>query len=233
MIKFSLILNSRLRKNLLSELLYSIALNTSCVEDIEVLISCDSDDLSTLIYSKSCQYKFAKFQFIQREANLHKRINKLANEAIGKYIFVLNDDCEILTPDWDIQTFKILELAKDGIIYGRTRDNSCDKGGDKKYASFPIISKKAVDVLGFFMHECFVGLGGDVGIYRVYNTINRVVDVPVYIDHKLHTTVERVVNADIVAEEMRKNTHIHYVDCFSVDITPDINRLEKYICENC
>ena len=31
--------------------------------------------------------------------------------------------------------------------------------------------------MGFFMHEEFVGLGGDSAIYRVYEQINRVVDM--------------------------------------------------------
>lgn len=227
---FSIILNTRRRPELLDSLFKSIVANTSDIKSIEILLSCDNDDIEThnyLVTSGKLPPEITligKAEFIDRERNLHKRLNRLANSADGKYIFVLNDDTEILTSNWDKIALKELEQQGD-IIYGRTHDNSCDKEKAAQYASFPIISKKAVDKLGYFMSEQLVGLGGDVHIWRVYSALNKIVDIPIDIRHTLHETIDKVINTDNVALEMRANTYAHRVDCWTMDISKDVEKL--------
>ena len=228
--KFSLILNSRQRPVLLHSLLRSLH-NTTChLDDIQVFVSCDSDDNET--YSLSKQFKdsrYVQFEFIERELNLHKRLNSLAFRSDGKYIFVLNDDCEMLTPSWDKIAYTILENTKHDIICGQTHDNSCDKS-QLNYASFPIISRKAVEIVGFFMPDSLPGLGGDVFAYRLYNNIDRLIDIPINISHVLHTTVEKVMTPDTVAVEMRQNSSQYSTDYFTSDMVSDVKRLQDYLC---
>jgi hypothetical protein len=228
---FSLILNSRHRPQLLGHLLESIHDTTKNPTQIEVLVSFDNDDLESYDFVKEHAelWPWAKFEFIERDRNLSTRINRLANMANGRFIFVLNDDVEFVTNGWDEIALNQLDIVADDIIYGRTRDNSCDKENTAQYASFPIISKRAVQTLGFFMPPIFVGLGGDVLIWRIFNDVNRVVDVDLDLRHILHETVELVFNPDQTAAEMRANTYANPIDIWNVDLTEYINRLKDGI----
>jgi hypothetical protein len=236
--KFSLILNSRGRSDYLYNLLASIHNTTANLNDIEVLCSCDNDDIDTynavvrdfgLNGSLISQFPFAKFEFIDRERNLIKRFNRMAKICQGRYIFVLNDDVQILTKDWDIIAWNQLDVVSDNIIYGHVRDNSCDKEYHAEYSSFPIISKKAVEALGFFMPDFICGLGGDVVIWRIYDAVGRIVNLDIDLRHILHETVERVVNPDMTAHEMRQNTYANPVDIWGCDLSEHIERLRTAI----
>ncbi len=231
-IKFSIILNSRGRSALLFDLLQNIQEKTSNLDEIEILVSCDEDDTETVKIEGFLlsQFRFLKMEFIPRDRHLLKRLNVLSKRAVGQYIFVLNDDCLLLNKNWDIESYRTLEEyledKPDGIVYGLTQDNSCDKGGD--YASFFVISKKAINALGFFVHEKFMGLGGDAAIHRVYKEIDRVVKLPIYIDHYLHSTLQMVNRPDLTGLEMRQLS-LNANECFSFDITEDVQRLQRSI----
>jgi len=235
--RFSLILNSRGRPQLLKDLFDSIQANTKHLNGIEVLIRFDIDD-PTLQQNEdlitSPYYGFKRYGWADsRVNNIDVETNKLALKSKGKYVFVLNDDCVVTNRDWDYYVWNqledYLEDKKDGVVYGRTIDNSCDKVNHKMYASFPIISRKAIDILGFFVHNEFVGLGGDVAIYRVYEALNRIVDVFVVVGHVLHSTVQQVINPDDTAYFMRQNTYQNPIDGWSFDISKDIKKLQKAI----
>lgn len=223
---FSIILNSRNRIDLLSNLLWSIKTKTKDLSNIEVLINIDDDDKSTLDFANFNQYlfDFTKFFISSRQKNLHIRINTAAFQAKGRWIFILNDDTEIITQNWDEISYNILSKGYD-IIYGRTNCTSMDKEKGGEYSSFPIISKEAVNKLGYFMSEQLVGLGADVHIWRVYNTINRIVDIPIQIRHILHETLEQVVNPDQTSAEMRTNTYSDNINPWTIDISKDIKKL--------
>lgn len=240
---FSLILNTRKRVPLLKSLLESIQRKTHDLSKVEVLIRFDDDDKDTEVFKMVNQArngnldeKFPfKFYIGPRNRNLHKNINFLAKESKGRFIFVLNDDTEILTNNWDsralenINSFKVDNNIKDDIIYGFTHDTSVDKATGKNYASFPIISKQAVNVLGFFMHEEFVGLGADAAIFRVYKCIERVVDTKIALDHIYHNSFQKIMNPDLVAMEMRQYTIQHPVDPDKFDISTNTNKLKSFI----
>lgn len=225
----SIFLNSRNRVIYLRSLLDSIELNSYQPSGIEVLIAIDKDDQNSIIFSKIDNgYSFNIRYFINeiRPTNLHVSINRLAKESIGNYLFVLNDDTKILNYGWDKEINKV---DHNKILYLRTMDNSCDKVNDKMYASFPILTRKAYACLGYFMSEKFVGLGGDAHLWRIFNSINRIVDVDVHIDHIFHRTINDVINPDDTAKYMRNNTWSNNIDPWNIDISDDINILRNQI----
>jgi glycosyltransferase involved in cell wall biosynthesis len=230
---FSLILNSRGRPNLLVNLLRSVKQKTHDLSKIEVLISCDQDDEITRQYSYLFnQFTFAKFEWIPRNTNLHQRMaNSALDWAAGKYIFILNDDVEFFTDNWDRQAITVLDAymqnKPDGIVYGHTTDNSCDKTLGADYSSFPIISRKAVEVLGFVMPTIYQGLGGDVITYRIYEAINRIVSTGVHLDHVLHRTVQQVNTPDMTNREMRFRTSQGQRDWETYDISEWVSKLKQ------
>lgn len=236
---FSLFLNSRKRPLLLKDFLKSVEENTFDKKSIEVIIRYDyDDDLTHLIASESFTFD-VKFIRGQRPENLHSSINELAKLSFGKNLFVCNDDIRILTKNWDLIAInKISEYLSeksisDDIYYCLTSCNSIDRNVSEGYCSFPIISKKATEVLGFFMYDAFKTLGGDSSIYRLYKSIGRVIDVTeIKIDHVLHRTLQDVFFTDLVAKEYReKNKHCPDPSVF--DISNEVNLLNKYISEKC
>ncbi len=234
--KFSLILNSRGRVPQFVKFVNSIFEKTRDLNSIEILVRIDKDDKQMLeFYERQLKphpYPNMLFLVGERPKNLHVSLNYLAKHSIGKYIFVLNDDVLIDSPDWDTLSFSKLESAKskDGIIYGRTHDNSVDKPPGSQYASFPIISREGYETLGFVMHQDFVGLGGDNAIYKVYNSVGKVVDLPeVKIDHVFHNSLSKIFLPDATAYHMRMNTGANYVNPDTLDISKDIEKLKLRI----
>jgi hypothetical protein len=237
--KFSLILNTRKRTKFLVGLLNSLFDKTANLNNIELLIRGDRDDKETMdfYHDKIKTINYDNIMFVMgkdRPTNMHKSLNWLARHSIGEYIFVLNDDVEFQTKDWDEIAYKKLNEAKernqDGIVYGRTNDNSVDKPPGAEYSSFPIISKEAFDTLGFIMHEDFVGLGGDSAIHRVYSEVDRVVDLnDIWLDHVLHNDIAKIILPDETAQRMRQNTANNYVNPMGLDISLDVEKLREAI----
>jgi hypothetical protein len=236
---FSLILNTRRRTKILDSFFRSFVEKTKDLNQIELLVRVDNDDHETKGYlgCDNIHRDFPNFQayFGDRPKSLNGSLSELALKAKGRFVFLLNDDVEMLTPNWDVRALKAFEdfkaerSIKDDILYGYTHDTSADKTGGAGYASFPIISSQAIQSLGFIMYPAFVGLGGDSSIYRVYKEIDRVVDTKVGLDHVLHNTVHKVVNPDQTAAEMRANTAANPVDPFTYDISNDVAILRLII----
>lgn len=229
-------LNSRERPNDLSELLVSILSTAKRYKDLEIFVSVDNDDKTLEDYKSIFQlnWKIALNPVIaDRPTNLHKSINKMAGMSSGDLLMVLNDDVRFLTENWDRILFDTVErrcVNTDYIYYIGPADNSCDKKPGWNYASFPILTKEAHAALGYFMNEQFVGLGGDVHLYRLFKSVARVIQIPeIELDHIYHTTVERVLSPDTTASDMRANSYSNWVDPFTCDISNDVEKIRRAI----
>jgi hypothetical protein len=236
---FTIFLNSRGRVKQLDRFITLFENLTHDHSQVEMMIKGDDDDLETVEFLNTLtQRKTFTFRPVisERPDNLSMSLNQMAREATGRYLFLLNDDSEILTPSWDtialsrIKEFQTNKKLKDDVIFVATSDNSIDKPAGKNYSSFAIISAQGAEVLGFFTYEQFVGLGGDCTIQRIYDRVNRIVDVPeIQFDHIYHNNLMRVLTPDRTAYEMRVNTQKHFVDPFALDVTLDAYRLQEFI----
>jgi len=236
---FSLFLNSRMRPDFLKNFIASVRKTTNNKNGIEILIRYDEDDELTHALSKDNFNLDVKFIRGPRPDNLIASYNELVKQAKGSNLFVCNDDISILTYNWDIisldkiQKYKKDKNIKDNIYYCKTYCNSADRDLSAGYCSFPIISKKATEVLGFFMYDSFKTLGGDSSIYRLYNQIQRVINIEeVKIDHILHNTVKAVCSPDLVALEYREKFFSNIIDPSTFDVSKEVKILKDYINEN-
>lgn len=228
--KFSLLLNSRKRPQLLFDMINNIVEKTSNLDDIEVLVNFDSDDIWSLRFIadlSSIEHpinKILKFEFRFRDHQLTKSYNRLASFSSGEFLFVMNDDARIETDNWDALSYPILKEFGP-ISYGRTSCNSVDHHPTLKYASFPIISRQGYECLGFFLPEELPTLGGDVLIYRIYEDANKVVDIPINLRHITHETLELVFTPDETAAEFRAASNEQYA--FTSDITKYVEKIKN------
>jgi len=237
--KFSLFLNSRLRTNLLRNFLSSVEEMTFDKNNIEILIKYDNDDELTHAFSKENFNIETKFIRGPRPDNLCASYNQLVKKCVGENLFVCNDDISILTKNWDqialqkIEKYNTDSCNSDGVYYCRTLCNSVDRDVTAGYCSFPIVSKKATDVLGFFMYDAFRSLGGDSSIYRVYSGVRRVLDLSeIKIDHIFHNTLSAVCSPDEVAAEYRHKYFSNPINPMTFDVSKEVKILKNYIDEN-
>lgn len=232
--KFSLILNSRERTGLLDNFLQSIKDTADDIENIEVIIGIDKDDLSSLtkldyFYDK---YSFIKFAVIEpTTSNLNHNFSLIYPNTSGKYIMIANDDIVFQNKGWDKEAFDSLEKylfdKQDGIVYGQTSDNSVDRSGE--YSSFPIVTRNAIELLGYVMNPKFVSHGADVELYRIFKTVNRICPVNIQIDHIYHNSLDKINNPDKIQQIIREKRNLNEIDCFSSDITLDVACLNAEI----
>ncbi len=228
--KFSLLLNSRKRPQLLYDMFNDIVEKTSNLDDVEVLVNFDSDDIWSLKFISDLLAidhpinNVLKFEFRYRDRQLTKNFNRMAEFAVGEYLIVMNDDTRIETQNWDEISYPILKNFGE-IVYGYTNCNSVDHHPTLKYASFPIISKAGCNALGFFLPEEVRALGADVLIYRIYEQANKVVDVPIFMRHLTHETLDLVFNPDETAKELRAISDEQIA--FTSDVTKYVERLNN------
>lgn len=236
---FSIILNSRGRAKLLKNLFNSIKEWSANLDRIEVLVNLDDDDAESISVSQEKEQILPNIRYFigPRPENLHVSINRLAEKSNGQYIFVTNDDVGIQTAHWDtiildrVKEYRARNSIRDEILLISVSDNSIDKPQGKNYPSFPIISKKAVEVASVFMYEAFRGLGGDSSIIRLYEAINRVLYIPeVKLNHFYHSNIYNIVNCDKTAAEMRAKSALGgSLDPFTYDVSKELEKLRKYI----
>lgn len=229
---FTIAFNSRKRPILLKAALDSLISNAEDFSQIEIIVRIDDDDIEskTLLESYGIRHKIGP-----RPINLDVSQNEVFGLGSGRFLCLWNDDAQMLTKGWDkiafnkFEEFKVKYGIFDDILYGATRDTSADKMGN--YASFPIISRQHLEILGFVVHKDFVGLGGDAALYNLYSRLpNRVVDLKeVEIAHVLHDTIEKVCKPDDTATTMRQNSAKYFVNPHYFDISKEAKKLNHFI----
>jgi len=232
---FSLFLNTRKRVNLLSNLISSISDTTKDLDSIELIISVDDDDKQTISFLdkivSDINFDLTVLQQ-PRPDNLHKSINHMASIAKGHALFVLNDDVEFMTQDWDSLTIESMGHSFWGAAYIKTYDTSIDKMFSSEYSSFPILTKPAYNSIQYFMSEQFVSHGADVHLWRLCDELGWVFDSPILLDHVLHSS-EKAIRKSLeeeTAKEAVELTFSNFVNCWEVDVTAEAEAIKKRLC---
>lgn len=221
--RFTLLLPSRGRVDLLAGLCRSVARNTRDTSTVEMLVGYDWDDLPTVdaVPGLEAEYPWLRCHGRLRGDSISRDYqNWLYGFSRGEYIFVLNDDVEILTYGWDFLAWQRLERFRhfhaDGISYGWVNDSETSNrfGRDRTnpYSCFPILSRAAVDTLGYVMHEYYGGWSADVYTHLVYAGVDRVVNLSdIVVKHYTHWLGTRGQD-DTTASMREKSTRVDILD---------------------
>ena len=224
--KFSILLASRQRLNLLTNMLNSI-LHTSRSREIEVLVAVDSDD-NYNIEELQNRYKAINLRFFVRERSewMHRDyINWLYPFSSGKYVIVLNDDTIFMKNSWDINGWVALENylsdKPDGVVYGFT-----ETGSGKELCTFPLFSRMAIDALGWVLPDERKNWGADHDVKKIYSSIGRSLYLPeIEISHiSIHTGKRSRDNISYEIEKSFMTQHNVYIP-----IEHYVQKLSKYI----
>lgn len=221
---FTIIVPSRGRPKWAEKLVGSIIDTAENLSLIEIIFILDDDDADLLNYRNLKPLNsFVKITLIiQKRSEMHSEdyINKYARLSEAKYIWPLNDDCIIYTKGWDTIICEKAKESKSGIFYGRVSglNHKINYAGTLEYASgFPLLSKKAVDILGFFFFPQIVGYGAEGNCYWVFAEANAVIELGVRVDHhggrKIDDETQRTLRKRLpykitYKEEIQKNAAI-------------------------
>lgn len=123
--------------------------------------------------------KFSKYvriiEFSSHKVTNNQRYNFLLPYASGEYIFILGDDCEIVTQNWD----KIFLDSVNEIRHTFPKDNVCyfriDDGAHKyeqRVCAFPVVTKNIQKKLNLIFPEELHSWGCDFLLYEIFVSEN-------------------------------------------------------------
>jgi len=233
---FSIILASRERVHLLDSLLNSIVNTTGDRSNCEVICVVDTDDRVTKRFLDRFKVtcSFARFIVRDRAPNLNDDYLNWAwrNFSTGKYIIIVNDDVVFKTQNWDqiimAQMSMYLANKPDGVAYGWIEEGLKDRVAGMKYCCFPLVTRKAADVLGFVMPPEFPGWGADIALYRIYSATGRIFEIPgVSLDHISYHNGSR--NRDHISHSVEQKSVGTINPLTTFNPAPYIDKLLKYM----
>jgi hypothetical protein len=178
---------------MLHKLLKSIYDSTIHKNEVEIHVIYDLDDTMTIGYiGGTYKNEYGEtppivtfFHGRERSPNLIKDYHNLyaTTVAQGKYIIFSNDDALFELVGWDDRAWNTLskfeEVHPDGILYGMPEDfeHEPSRHENNWMACFPLISKKAVEVMGYAFDPIFTRDGADWALAATFYCISRVVDL--------------------------------------------------------
>lgn len=182
MIDFSLIMPVRNNIKGLNVALGAFQLFTAKPDQFEIHLLVDDDDVDLPKYIELVgNYK------LNIQIHLTKPTDNFSNDYYnwalqfckGVNIMVWNDDCYIQTNAWDDIIRRKVEMRPKlkGIYLVDTWDSTrLHMGSGFAFARFPIISRKAVDIVGFFFFPQVRNWPADKCIWDLYNQLNLIIE---------------------------------------------------------
>lgn len=181
----SIILPTRKRTNLAEKSIDSIVSKAAHQENLEVLLTIDADDNDTKSwldnhYREKFQktYKASLKEIVFPERLGYHRLNEYVNHAAGAshghWLFIWNDDANMLTDNWDAILYRATGY------FGLFRANV--KNHNHPFALFPIIPRLWYEMLGYISPTTHV----DRFIFEVsYRIMVQpfIVNIPIDIEH--------------------------------------------------
>lgn len=204
---------------------------TVCKEMFEVILVVDEDDKDAGFYYK-LKNKFGyslRVLLVKRSDNFSDDYyNAGVKLALGKNIMVFNDDCYMQTYGWDDIIRQKIEANPqfNGIYLVDIMDSTHESAGFS-YPKFPMISRKAIETIGFFFFPQIRMWVSDKAIWDLYSGVGCVIkahDVKMCHDHNFdHTKDPRKSRFARLLEEDKAN------GLFPIDPSKEVKKLIEAI----
>lgn len=159
--RLSLLVPTRDRTANIQRLIENIVTTAGNLNNIELLFACDSDDASSMYFINQQRNKYPslnmKYYYRDRSEWLNRDYyNWLADKSSGEFCWLMGDDLIFTKQKWDITILaeidKFLADKKDRILFVNVQSDTPNPPGiHYKFTGFPIISKEAIETVGFFM----------------------------------------------------------------------------------
>lgn len=180
-INFSLVIPTRNRPSLLKQCVESFYNLAKFPHLVEFIILVDFDDITT----KDVRSFLADFKENCILIEKHRTPEKIkfidnygAQCSTGKYIWLLNDEAEMLTKNWDSKLAysigKFLEDKPDRLLYCEVNDGLVpERDLDVSGTCYPILSKEFIDTINNFLPQEINAHGSDHWIHFIAKALKQ------------------------------------------------------------
>jgi hypothetical protein len=152
----------------------SFELFTSQKDKLEVILVCDNDDKDVPEYFKLISmysFKIIVCPVDKSDNFCRDYYNYGLSKATGKNLMVYNDDCYMQTNHWD-------DIVRQKIAFNKFHDvyfvdmwdstRNCE-ANSVEFPRFPLISRRAVETIGFFFYPLLRMWPADYLIWQIYS----------------------------------------------------------------
>lgn len=202
----SMVVPTRSRPQRLATFLASVTATTRVLERLEIVLVIDSDDRSY----DDLQTGRLNIRCVVVSPGLPMGELNMAGyaQSTGDYIFLLNDDVVLRTPDWDDRVLEAFRSHSDGIVLVHVNDRLFEE----KLCTFPFLTRTFCEKASGICPGGYRRYRIDDHIYNIFNLLsvlgyNRVLYLPdVVFEH------ENYVRSATGMVEYRPDETIHKID---------------------
>lgn len=177
MIDFSLIMPVKGNLSGLKTCLGAFDLFTAQPERFEVHLIADRDDNEMIDFASKASYKFKTILHLADKTDNFSNdyFNHHVQFCAGTHIWAFNDDCYVQTNKWDDIVRTAVKDKFNGVYLVDLYDSTRESAKTPPFPRFPIISRKAVDAIGFFFFPQVRQYPADKCIWDLYSQTGCVV----------------------------------------------------------
>ena len=184
MIRFSLLLPTRDRISLIERLLASILKTTADPSSLEIVLYIDDDDKESLKIHSS---ELTLVKLVKGRDTMGGITRSLFEASHGEFLVLINDDAVFRTKNWDKIVLNTFLRFPDGIALLYPNDHYYGK----KMCTFPILSRKACELMGKICPSAYESHCIDAHIMDVFKRLadfgeKRMVYLPHVIFEHMH-----------------------------------------------
>lgn len=190
--KISLIAPTRKRPHLVRKVLKSISDTVSNPKNIDILFYIDDDDSVTIAEIDKIINEFAELDIsykIGKRMWISKYVNELYPLTNSPLLMAFSDDLEFKTKNWDVIVNNEFDKVPDQILLVYPKDTI----QNEKVATLQFVSRKAIDIVGYFSPPYFEVWYGDMWLHEIYKQLGRLKYLPeVIIEHQHFVNFKRL-----------------------------------------
>lgn len=173
-IDYSIVLPTRNNIDGLKSMVSSFLNKAKNPSRVEFVIGPDINDPQLNDIKKAMQYLPVRIYETHPTDNFNRDyFNWLTWKSVGRNVWCMNDDVVMETQDWDSI---INEKTVDRSIYLVDTWDSTHEHEGVSFPRFPLISRKAVDTVGFLMYPQVRTYPADRVIYELYKLVGAIIE---------------------------------------------------------
>lgn len=192
--------------------------------EIEFVLFVDEDDEESMSFSGDD----TKIVVGPRNVIHSSRWDRCLPAAQGELLLSANDDIQFLTVGWDSLLVKEFDKYPDRILMAHGDDLS---GNGANFGCHPVVHKRWVEILGYFMTSYFDGDGCDTWVNDLANRIGRRVFLPYVTEHHhfifQKAEIDTTMKERLVRQEKQNPMKIYYDK--ELERISESEKLRKYL----
>lgn len=162
----------------------ALSVRQTAEHPVEMIVWLDDCDPKLRDYLRICREQKILYRIGPRNVIHSSRWDRLLPLATGDLLLHLNDDLVFGTPGWDALVEEEFQKVPDRILMVHGDDLYIQR---EHFGCHPIIHRRWLDTVGYFIPDCFDGEYGDHVVNYIANMIGRRKFLPFICEH-LHFT---------------------------------------------